>query len=54
MKLCVGVAFIWPIAGLVGHYVASFQLVGHPPYAEYEEKTARQVPAFTLEPTDGS
>ncbi|MFI0806163.1 nitroreductase family deazaflavin-dependent oxidoreductase [Streptomyces echinatus] len=25
-----------------------------PPYAEYQEKTARQIPVFVLEPLDGS
>jgi deazaflavin-dependent oxidoreductase (nitroreductase family) len=31
-----------------GHAVAAY-----PPYAEYQEKTARQIPVFVLEPADG-
>jgi hypothetical protein len=26
----------------------------YPPYAEYQQKTARQIPVFILEPADGS
>src|SRR5215471_7060775 len=28
-------------------------VAAYPPYAEYQQKTARQIPVFVLEPTDG-
>jgi deazaflavin-dependent oxidoreductase (nitroreductase family) len=29
-------------------------VAAYPPYAEYQQKTARQIPVFILEPADGS
>jgi F420H(2)-dependent quinone reductase len=29
-------------------------VAAYPPYAEYQQKTARQIPVFVLEPVDGS
>jgi deazaflavin-dependent oxidoreductase (nitroreductase family) len=29
-------------------------VAAYPPYAEYQQKTARQIPVFVLEPADGS
>ena len=28
-------------------------VAAYPPYAEYQQKTARQIPVFVLEPADG-
>jgi len=28
-------------------------VAAYPPYAEYQQRTARQIPVFVLEPTDG-
>jgi deazaflavin-dependent oxidoreductase (nitroreductase family) len=29
-------------------------VAAYPPYAEYQQKTDRQIPVFILEPADGS
>jgi F420H(2)-dependent quinone reductase len=28
-------------------------VAAYPPYAEYQQRTARQIPVFVLEPADG-